>query len=179
MPLHSGFRRPPPRCQRARTDATSAAASPLPPAEAVKAHAPYAEPDWQRDALQQSQGAQLACPDCGSCLNYGPRWHARADGTERHYRACKVCGFWQEADGSQPYRVWLPVHTCTIQLRPDQCVFHCPVCSTTTGSEQAGAQITHECGKYLAPWETGYVCRNCSTSLGPRDAKRFQSDGSG
>jgi hypothetical protein len=74
----------------------------------MKEHAPYTEADWQADFERVDQGEPLTCPDCGALGDYGPR----DDGQGRHYRACKMCGFWQEADGSPAYRCWMSTHKC-------------------------------------------------------------------
>ena len=145
----------------------------------MKPHAPYTEPDWQREMAQSVGGASLACPDCGSASRYRPYGYRRSDGSERHYRACKACGFWQEADGSQPYRVWLPLHNCAVQLRPDQIVFNCPVCGRTFVSPKPGAVFTHVCGKYLTPWESGYTCPTCRKHLDRASAVPFPLAGRG
>ena len=46
-------------------------------------------------------------------------------GAQRKYLACKVCGCWQEADGTLAYRCWMTVHTCLAQLAKGM---HCPYC---------------------------------------------------
>ena len=66
-------------------------------------------------------GTILPCPDCHTVGFYGARLERRQDG-DRKYRACKFCGFWQEASGylrnepfpgAQPYRC--------IMVRCDSC----------------------------------------------------------
>jgi predicted RNA-binding Zn-ribbon protein involved in translation (DUF1610 family) len=70
----------------------------------MMSHPPYTEADWQHEMAGKGGAATLACPDCGSAADYGPRWHTRPDGTERRYRACKNCGFWQEAESDEENR---------------------------------------------------------------------------
>jgi len=64
-------------------------------------------------------GCNIACPSCQNFGFYGPK-----GSPERMYRACKFCGFWQEADGSGPYRcIALFCADCDVydwtQPRPD------------------------------------------------------------
>lgn len=95
----------------------------------------YTEQDWCLEMQQVRAGKRLACHDCGSDHDYSPRAAERDDGTIRLYRACKWCGFWQEADGKPPYRCWLSVHVCEggqlhpRPLTPDE-VWPCARCGT-------------------------------------------------
>jgi len=58
---------------------------------------PYTPDDWAADRLT---AVALTCPNCGRSDDYGPREATLDDAhTLRRYRGCKVCGFWQEADG--------------------------------------------------------------------------------
>lgn len=53
------------------------------------------------------------CPACGRMDNYSTYEIDQPGTTSRKYRGCKLCGFWQEADGrSLPYRTVLTVHVC-------------------------------------------------------------------
>lgn len=48
-----------------------------------------------------SSGCMLSCPQCQSIGFYGPKLTADEAGKiTRKYRACKFCGFWQEAWGN-------------------------------------------------------------------------------
>ncbi len=59
-------------------------------------------------------GCSLPCPQCKTLGFYGPRASKNSEGKiTRKYRACKFCGFWQEAwgdvrnknkIGGKPYR---------------------------------------------------------------------------
>jgi hypothetical protein len=63
------------------------------------------------DGRRISFGTNLPCPDCKTVGFYGPRLIKEGETITRKYRACKFCGFWQEAagavlidHGSKPYR---------------------------------------------------------------------------
>ena len=144
----------------------------------MKPHNPYTEPDWQHDEVSRRMKARFTCPDCGSRKDYGPRHHRRDDNSERHYRACKNCGFWQEADGSPPYRVWMAVHQCAQRLRPGQLAVDCSVCGQTEEVLLGTSEWPHDCGKYLPPWEMGFHCSNCGQFIGQAHKKTFRSPGS-
>lgn len=69
----------------------------------------YAIAQWEND-MQINQfcgkhqnwfysGCTMPCPNCKNVGFYGPKGDV-----SRRYRACKFCGFWQEADGTEPYR---------------------------------------------------------------------------
>ncbi len=50
-------------------------------------------------------GCTIPCPNCHSIGFYGPKVTTNNVGEIiRRYRACKFCGFWQETDGTKPYR---------------------------------------------------------------------------
>ena len=46
-----------------------------------------------------SFGTILPCPQCKTVGFYGPRKYPLEGEVKRKYRACKFCGFWQEAWG--------------------------------------------------------------------------------
>ena len=119
----------------------------------VKPHPGYSRSDWIRH-----QGTQLACPDCGSSRDYGPRCAPKAHGGNRLYRACKDCGFWQEADGTPPYRCWKSEHECERKVYD---TYPCQFCGTVLQGSTDGENIIHPCGKYLLPSEDGYECTTC------------------
>jgi hypothetical protein len=73
---------------------------------------PYSEADWQRDRQAEAAGEHLHCPNCERDEWFHPVGIPPSDGSRRKYRACKVCGFWQEANGSSAYRCLMTVHTC-------------------------------------------------------------------
>lgn len=145
----------------------------------VRKHPAYTEREWRRDERRRLGGTKLPCPDCGSAENYGPRKHSHADGSERHYRACKVCGFWQEADGSPAYRAWLAVHRCVQPLRAGQDVGVCRVCGAGFAVQEPSKGWEHECGRYLTPWERGFDCTNCGRFIDRSFARALPSGGSG
>ena len=71
----------------------------------------YTEQNWEDDmrinkfcgehANWFSSGCTLPCPQCRSVGFYGPKVTADDSGKiTRKYRACKFCGFWQEAWGN-------------------------------------------------------------------------------
>ena len=50
-------------------------------------------------------GCTISCPNCQNLGFYGPKVTTdEAGGVTRRYRACKFCGFWQEAGRGKPYR---------------------------------------------------------------------------
>lgn len=84
----------------------------------------FTEADWQREfesatplqgrrddgTVMPPMGSDIPCPVCGVTGFYGPRIEETDGKPERLYRACKFCGFWQEASGElrdsfggQPY----------------------------------------------------------------------------
>ena len=128
----------------------------------MKAHQRYKEPDWQAEVKRQ-ESEILACPDCGSSENYEPKKAVGRDGTERHYRACKMCGFWQEADGSDAYRCWKTEHVCVRHVGTQHT---CPFCNQVLRPKEPEGTVTHTCGKYLMPNETGYFCTTCAEWYG-------------
>lgn len=119
---------------------------------------PYSEADWQRDGTQM-QSSPLACPDCGHTENFAPMSRPGIGSLEIHYRGCKVCGFWQIADGqSAAYRCRMTAHMCLGQF---------PVARTCGGcGNQMPAGVTyHPCLRVLAPDETR-ECPECHAEVG-------------
>src|SRR6266487_4271550 len=105
---------------------------------------PYTEAEWQLDERQRASGFPLTCPDCRKDADYGPRQATKADGSLRRYRACKMCGFWQEADGlSLAYRCRLAVHMCTGDFGTSR---ECRGC----GNVLASGTQRHPCPRVLA-----------------------------
>jgi hypothetical protein len=115
---------------------------------------PYSESEWRSDKLLQA-GRRLACPNCDSDVYF------KAYGTTRGYRGCKVCGFWQEADGvSQPYRCHATEHVCVGDI-PRGAVCGC--------CEKPGPISYHLCWRVLTPREVAersYTCSVSGTVLG-------------
>jgi len=137
----------------------------------MKEHPAYLESDWLRD-----NGKQLACPDCGSTRDFGPRCASTVGGGMRLYRACKDCGFWQEADGSSPYRTWKSEHACSRTVCGD---YPCPFCGTVLQGAPTGELVAHDCGKYLLPSESGYQCTTCAQWRGRETETPWPRAGSG
>ena len=131
--------------------------------------APYTEVEWQQDERQRTSGFPLTCPDCRKDADYGPRQATKADGSPRKYRACKMCGFWQEADGlSLPYRCRLAVHMCTGDFGTSR---ECRGC----GNVLASGTQRHLCSRVLAPRET-YHCPECHATVGRRNVIPWPSE---
>lgn len=137
----------------------------------MKKHSAYSPSDWLLD-----QSTPLDCPDCGSSRDYGPRCAPRAAGAHRLYRACKDCGFWQEADGAPPYRCWKSEHVCTRRVHAD---YSCPFCGQVLIGSAEGKDASHRCGKYLLPSEDGYDCTTCGTWQGRETTAPWTLPGSG
>ena len=78
----------------------------------------------------------------------------RRDGTRRLYRACKMCGCWQEADGqSRAYRCAQTVHSCERAIPENAQCANC---------EALGPRGQHRCNRVLTPPEVGHFgCKNC------------------
>ena len=138
----------------------------------MKHHLPYIEADWKWEESQRLAGKRLTCPDCGSNENYTPKAGTHPDGSPRRYRGCKMCGFWQEADGTEAYRCWRSTHTCSKELSPKE-TFTCEHCG------QEISENSHPCGKYLLPDEDGYKCGTCAHFQGIETRKEFPLAGSG
>ena len=127
----------------------------------LKKHEPYTEPKWHGDEVRRLAGHRPACPDCGSDQDFGPRHHSRPDGSERHYRACKACGFWHEADGLARLPRLACAHDCAQPVGPAQLVATCASCGQRLTAGAHSEPILHVCAKYLTPWEPGFTCTNC------------------
>jgi hypothetical protein len=117
----------------------------------------YTEQDWQRDTVAQ-QRSRLTCPACSHDEWYKAVAARRLDGSTRRYRACKVCGFWQEADGSPPYRCYMTVHICLAEIQPGE---QCKYCGTW------GPAVWHpNCWRVIPDAEVGQTrCDNCGVAL--------------
>ena len=144
----------------------------------MKPHAPYGATEWLDEKTRANAGRKLKCPDCGSDEWYKPVTGTYTDGSPRHYRACKMCGFWQEADGTDAYRVWQSVHTCMKKLNPGES-FTCDYCGQTMTAGEDRGPYGHSCGKYMLPDEDGYECQTCGEWQGRKEtAVAFPLEGS-
>lgn len=147
----------------------------------MKAHSLYTEADWQADQARKQDQEPLECPDCGFSGDYdryGSRFRT-VDGSPFPYRMCKVCGFWQRADGqSAPVRCWLSKHRCQRRLAKGEMTFHCDHCGSDWPAAPDGL-VVHECGKYLLPGEDGYRCKTCDRWWGRDSQVGWPRQGSG
>ena len=124
---------------------------------------PYTESEWQRDWQALTTGNRLDCPDCGRGENFGPLARRGPGTLDIHYRGCKVCGFWQLADGrSAPYRARMTIHLCLGAFTSQR---DCGGC----GNAMPAGLAYHLCPRVLDPDETR-VCPECRTVVGPRHA---------
>jgi hypothetical protein len=121
----------------------------------------YSVADWHQEREAESRGQHLACPNCGRAEWYHAVGVPPDTGAQRKYRACKVCGCWQEADGTPAYRCWMTVHTCLAHLAKGM---HCPYCGIW-GPRQWHAA----CWRILATDELGITrCAACDLVLTPQ-----------
>ena len=120
----------------------------------------YTPVDWQADRDAEGRGDVLRCPNCEHANWYHPVGIPPDSGAERKYRACKVCGFWQEADGKPAYRCWMTVHTCLGSLAEGA---RCQFCGAW------GPRTWHAgCWRILPSRELGVTtCPNCGVILTP------------
>ena len=115
----------------------------------------YSVGDWEKDRALQS-GVRLRCPSCETDVPFGPYEHPRGDGSLRRYRGCKMCGFWQEADGrSPPFRCVLTVHACVGWIPDSQQCSCCP---------QRGPADWHLCPRVLTEAEVRDESYTCAIS---------------
>ncbi len=121
---------------------------------------PYSAEDWMREDTRKSVGDKLSCPNCEHTGWYSPIKGRRPDGLERLYRACKVCGFWQEADGmSAPYRCVMTLHVCVGRVSFGETCGSC---------NHPGSLTWHPCARVVTRAEvtsTPYVCPQCRVAL--------------
>lgn len=117
--------------------------------------APYSLTDWLHDA---GSGGGLPCPRCGHDEDYGLRDDAATATPEnvRYYRASKVCGMFQEADGrSDPYETTITVHLCLSSVAASAVCRGC-------GIVREG-RAWHLCPRILAAGEA-FTCPECDTN---------------
>ena len=119
----------------------------------LKDIAPYTTEEWESDRQQAENGESLCCPAC----DHDESFHCISrEGTGPHERACKVCGFWQKADGTPAFRCKLTAHVC-LGDRSGESV--CPECGDVFES-----LFWHVCIKILRPEELGErPCNLCGT----------------
>ncbi len=111
---------------------------------------PYTLADWTAEHIATPR---LPCPNCGRTDLYQILKVQRDDGTWRHYRCCKVCGFWQNADGSPAFRCVKTVHTCNRPIPQDG------QCANCLGG---GPRGVHRCARALTTSEVGvFACKHC------------------
>ncbi len=145
----------------------------------MKEHPPYSEANWRADR-SSAESLYLTCPDCGyrgPLPWYGPRLKNEGTSEERHYRACWICGFTQEADGSPPYRRWKSSHLCQRQLGIDTAI-DCEHCGQTLVADRRGV-VSHMCARILPPSKDGYHCQTCGRWQGRETAVNWPRRGSG
>ncbi len=119
----------------------------------LKDISPYSAQQWESDRQREDAGETLRCPACER-----DEWFhcIRRDVPEPNERACKVCGFWQRADGTPAYRCRLTAHVC---LGPRQAGGECPECR-----EAIDSPFWHLCVTILRPEEIGErACERCGT----------------
>lgn len=75
-----------------------------------KTESQFTPEQWEKEMSQarvcgrhlqiQAGSCNILCPSCGTLGFYSPRGRQDEVGNvPRKYRACKFCGFWQEAEG--------------------------------------------------------------------------------
>ena len=69
-------------------------------------HIAYTEEDWRETCFISEKIPFNPCPNCGNLISSGGAYSL-----ERKYRACKMCGMWQEVNG-KPYFAKLRGHIC-------------------------------------------------------------------
>lgn len=120
----------------------------------------YSADDWQRDRVAEAAGSVLACPNCARTECFHPVGISPIDGSKRKYRACKVCGFCQEADGTQADRCRMTVHTCLGEMTENQ---RCEFCGSWGPTNWHGG-----CWRMVAAEQLGTLsCQNCNVILTP------------
>jgi predicted RNA-binding Zn-ribbon protein involved in translation (DUF1610 family) len=113
----------------------------------------YTSTDWQ---LEWDAGQKLRCPRCGSDEDFGPRQSVQPDRSFRHFRACKRCGLFQDADGhSEWYQTVLLVHKCQTRGADAQC----KSCGRRPRSSE------HDCARIVREGES-FVCPECGITVG-------------
>jgi len=127
---------------------------------------PYSAQQWESDRQREEGGETLRCPAC----EHEEWFHCiRREAPGPNERACKVCGFWQRADGTPAYRCRLTAHVC---LGPRPAAGPClecgevirssswHLCVTILRQEEIGERACAHCGmvrteRHVVPWVVG------------------------
>ncbi|MDX1395992.1 MAG: hypothetical protein R3195_16540 [Gemmatimonadota bacterium] len=144
----------------------------------------YSQEELIEDARRRARGERLSCPGCG--WTDPPERERRLfdvyiekGGVGRlayGYRLCKVCGFAQDADGGECYRVWLSAHRCAPRgLAHGVESISCRHCSRQLAVTDGVAE-EHTCGKYLRQGDSGYCCATCGEWQGPASERPLPGD---
>ncbi len=146
--------------------------------------AAYSQEEMIEDVRRRTRGERLACPSCGwtDAPDRSRRLFdiymekAPSGGLGYSYRLCKVCGFAQDTDGGESYRVWLSAHKCRPRGVPvGKAPLECRHCWKTVGVVD-GEVEPHMCGKYLRQGDSGYCCNTCGEWQGPASAFPLPGD---
>jgi hypothetical protein len=143
----------------------------------------YSQEELMDDLRRREGGERLSCPSCGwtdppdraSRLFDIYLEKAPAGGLGYSYRLCKVCGFAQDTDGGECYRVWLSTHECLPRGLPGTGSHECRHCRKKVAVLDGVAE-PHMCGKYLRQGDSGYCCSTCGEWQGPRSARPLPGD---
>lgn len=144
----------------------------------------YSREEMIEDLRRRANGERLSCPGCG--WTDPPDRERRlfdvyvekapAGGAGYCYRLCKVCGFAQDTDGGECYRVWLSAHECRPRgLASSEASITCRHCRRLIAVEDGVAE-PHICGKYLRQGDSGYCCSTCGEWQGPASARPLPGD---
>lgn len=121
-------------------------------------HDRYTELEWQADVDRRRRGFVQPCPACGRTEWFAPVSQPGPGGRDVHLRACRVCGFYQRADGaSPPARAQLAVHVCLGRFTTSR---KCGGC----GTEMRAGQPWHLCAWLLDPGEVR-SCPECQARI--------------
>jgi hypothetical protein len=110
----------------------------------------YDELRWLEEKVVSQFGGCLKCPSCHTLGFYDARFE-ELYGKPRFYRACKFCGFWQEAKGPVFEELGGAAYSCRM--------FHCAECSSDTESYPLGLY------DWRPPLETEAKCRHCGRDM--------------
>lgn len=125
------------------------------------------EAEWAGLRAREEKGEHLPCPGCRTSGSDPRSFHTKVAsrlGGDRHYVACKRCGYWQDV-GEPAVRAWMSQHECERASVVGGPAFHCEHCNQDL---QPGADgvIRHGCGKYLLPKDNDYLCKTCGRKFG-------------
>jgi len=145
----------------------------------------YHRSDLKADASRRSRGESLTCPNCGWAdphdrphRLYDIHIEKGQDGRIGYsYRLCKVCGFAQDTDGGEAYRVWLSVHECRPGVLPEgERRSACRHCGSPLEVRDSVTE-PHRCGKYLRQGDVGYCCSTCGEWQGIESRHPLPAEG--